>query len=237
MSYFKFKGFEIEQKAPVFKIGTDTMVLLAYITKSDLTPTRILDIGCGTGVLAIGLATYFSKSIYCAIDIEDKATLLTANNCVRNAIQHRGKVICSSLEDFQSEELYDCIVSNPPYFTNDLKNEDTYKRTARHTDTLSLNLLFRKTADLLSEEGVFWLIYPSSQHENIEQEANSANLFLIREIHIYGKSNNMSRIIYQFGHVKALNRSKESLVIRTKDGAYTIAYKELTKDLHGWELN
>ncbi len=236
MSYFKFKDFEIEQKAPVFKIGTDSMVLLAFISQEETAASRILDIGCGTGVLAIGLGTRFSEARICAINIQEKAAILATANFKRNRLQNRGQAVNISLEEFTSLEDFDCIVSNPPYFTNDLKNIDNLKRTARHDDTLPLDLLFNKVAQLLSKNGVFWMIYPYDERKNVIATANTHGLHLYKRIMVYGKPNQLTRVIYCFGLNAKTNSIEESFVVRSENGSYTDDYIELTKQLHAIAL-
>lgn len=236
MTYFKFKDFEIEQQAPVFKIGTDSMVLLAFVSKEETAPSRILDIGCGTGVLAIGLGTRFSEATIYAIDIQEKATILATSNFELNGLQNRGQVVNISLEEFTSMEDFDCIVSNPPYFTNDLKNKENHKRIARHDGTLPLDLLFNKVAQLLSKNGVFWMIYPNDERKNVIATANTHGLHLYRRILVYGKPNQLTRIIYCFGLNVKTNSIEESFVVRSENGSYTDDYIELTKQLHARAL-
>jgi tRNA1Val (adenine37-N6)-methyltransferase len=237
MTLFRFRNFSVEQHDSVFKIGTDSMVLGAFVSKSKVNPNTILDIGSGTGVLALILAFRFPNSTVSTIDINQIAVQLAKKNFLFNNInESRGEVHHGSFVNFDFGKTFDLIVCNPPYFSNDLKNLTKSKSIARHDDELPLHQLFQKAAKLISEKGSFWMIYPNDNRKNAIALAESYGLKAVRIINVYGKPNKLVRVIYQFNHDLDTPCFEEDFLIRDSEGSYTKGYIQLTKELHNREL-
>ena len=150
--FFQFKQFTIRHDKCAMKVGTDGVLLGAWAGTESC--NRILDIGTGTGLIALMLAQR-SKAAIDAIDIEADACLQAQENAESSLFAGRINVFHSDLVDFAqaSTHLYGLIVSNPPYFVDSLKCPNLQRNTARHTDTLTLEDLLQYSRKLLAPQG------------------------------------------------------------------------------------
>ena len=157
---FQFKQFTIEQDKCAMKIGTDGVLLGAW-TSIETEPFAILDIGAGTGILSLMLAQRCYAGIIDAIEIDDDAY----EQCVENfeASPWADRLFCyhASLEEFadEIEDKYDLILSNPPFFSEDYKTESEQRDLARFSDAMPFEHLIESVSKLLSEDGVFALLF------------------------------------------------------------------------------
>lgn len=232
MSVFRFRQFEIRQESSAMKVGTDAMVLGAIVKGSR--PQSILDIGTGTGVLALMMAQKFPEARIDAIDIDPSAAAEAQINAENSPWSNRIRVYECDLRSFQSPEKYDLIVSNPPYFTKGLLNPDHSRALARHESALPFQLLFSKVAELLCVEGVFWMIAPATAKDELCAEAERVNVWLNQHIAILGKEGGAPvRNVLSFSLNRSENSEGDTFAIRNEQGNYTDEYKALTMDFHG----
>jgi tRNA1Val (adenine37-N6)-methyltransferase len=150
-SLFRFKVFEVDQTGCAMKINTDG-VLIGGIVTADA-PSRILDVGTGTGVIAMMLAQRFPAAVVEAIEIDPAAAATAAKNFALSSFASRLSVHTGDILSYESEFRYDLIISNPPFFVNDLKNPEARKRLARHADEDFFIGLIRKVSMLLNPSG------------------------------------------------------------------------------------
>ena len=144
---FTFKQFHIEQDECAMKVGTDGVLLGSWATGGKY----ILDIGTGTGLIALMLAQRFSSSHIDAIEIDTRAVMQAKRNVESSPFAEQITVKHCSLQNYSEKQgLYDAIVCNPPYFENSMKNRNENKTIARHTDTLPFNVLIKSAYKLLS---------------------------------------------------------------------------------------
>ncbi|RZJ16888.1 MAG: methyltransferase domain-containing protein [Acinetobacter sp.] len=183
MSIFKFKQFEVDQTGCAMKINTDG-VLLAAIAESD-SPKHILDIGTGTGVIALMLAQRFPEAIIEAVEIDEQASATAERNFKSSVFRNRLRINNTAIEQYNNLEKFDLIISNPPYFVNDLKNAEQKKGIARHTDEIFFNELIIKVSSLLTEQGNFWFILPVKQAKLLIQKAEGLGLHLSVQINLH----------------------------------------------------
>lgn len=175
-NYFQFKHFTVFQDGCSMKVGTDGTLLGAWADGG----RQILDIGTGTGLIAMMMAQRFPDSLVDAIDIDEVACTQARENVLASDFADRIRVHHTALQTFDPTEAkrYDAIVCNPPFFENALKNPDRHKSTARHTDSLSYSDLFRSVGRLLStDEGVFSVIIPSDCRLRFDEEATYAGFY------------------------------------------------------------
>lgn len=227
-SVFKFKSFEVDQSGCAMKINTDGVLLGAIVVHAR--PKNILDIGTGTGVVALMLAQRFPLAHVDAVEIDASAAAAAQQNCIASPFTDRTAVFSGSFEAFKSPLKYDLIVSNPPYFVNDLKNPEKRKEIARHADEDFFSLLLRKTASMLTDGGSFWLILPVKQAENVIIEAVLYKMFPSKIIHVYSdrtKEPFRQIICLDFSNQGTVN---EQVYIYESQGVYTTQYKELLRD-------
>lgn len=228
--FFKFKQFTIYQDQCAMKVGTDGVLLGAYAHFDN--PKNILDIGTGTGLLSLMMAQKFPNAAITAIEIEEKAFKQAKSNF---EIADLGKNILSfhtSFQDFTTNQKFDLIVCNPPFFINALKPENQERLFARHTDFLPILFLMEKVKLLLNENGCFYMIFPAENLIEIEKECEANQLFINEKLLIKPTTEKAEkRIIFQIGlHQKPL--FSNTLIIESERHQYSEAYKNLTKDFY-----
>jgi tRNA1Val (adenine37-N6)-methyltransferase len=225
---FKFKQFSVDQTGCAMKINTDG-VLLALLAQAD-DPKRILDIGTGTGVLALILAQRFEHAMVEAVEIEEQASITAGKNFSNSVFNRRLKVHHIAIEQYHHALKFDLIVCNPPYFVNDLRNVEEKKGIARHTNIVFFEELIAKVASLLSTEGQFWFILPIKQAELLVDKAGPLGLNVIKQIHLHSDAKRP-----EFRRIVCLSKVvqvgiKERFNIYECDKVYTQEYKLLLKD-------
>jgi len=233
MSIFRFKHFQVHQDHAALKVGTDSMVLGALCHWNN--PKRLLDIGTGTGVLALMCAQRFDLNEIIGLEISEQALIDAGINAQTNPFPTQITIVNQAVQSYFPEEQFDAIISNPPFFENSQKNPNEHKSLARHTESLSFPELIQSIARLLSPEGKAWLIIPFESKENIIQLANNTDLFPVDLITVLGKPNKPTRIILSLCKQNCSPQTS-SICIRTENGNYTKEYKELTKESHDREL-
>lgn len=233
MSVFQFKYFKLEQSNTVHKVGTDALVLAAFVQAKN--PKNILDVGCGTGVLSLLMAQKFSDATILGIDIQSENVSLTAKNIANSPFENRISTKHCSFQSLQTTQAFDLIVCNPPFFNNSTKSEKSARNLARQDDTLSLKDWFFHTSRLLSPTGQAWIVYPIERWEEFEAIRSSFALHTNTFIKVYGKPNKAIRFIACISKL-ASTCVFEDFTIRNVDGNYTSAYKLKTADFHDREL-
>ena len=220
-TYFSFKQFTIHQEQCAMKVGTDGVLLGGWATGGQ----RILDIGCGTGVIALMMAQRFPESQIVAIDIDEGAYQQTMANVAESPFSDRVEVQLSSLQNFFTES-FDSIVCNPPFFTNDLKGPDQQRNMARHTDTLSFSDLFHHVKRLLLPDGVFSLVVPESVCNEIDFESVLHGFYLVEECAVKTTLRKAPKRYLRAYSLTPQHAQHTELIIGSD------AYKEMLKDFY-----
>jgi tRNA1Val (adenine37-N6)-methyltransferase len=230
---FHFKQFSILQDKCAMKVGTDAVLLGSWIKTAN--ENAILDIGTGTGLLALMLAQKSSCPID-AIDVDENACLQANENANLSKWANRIHVSQISLQHFSeiAEKKYDLIVSNPPYFEDSTKAFEEKRTLARHNDLLPYNELLEGVLKLLSQNGKFYVILPAKEGESFKVLAEQKKLFLSKLLRVRTKEDKTTekRWIMQF-EIKPKGFSEESIVIeKSNRHEYTQEYIDLTKDYY-----
>lgn len=232
---FAFKQFTIVQDKCAMKVGTDAVLLGAWVKTYGV--RKALDIGTGTGVIALMLAQKSGAHID-AIDIDLDATTEAKDNVSKSPWQERVRVQNISLQDFSkiTDEQYDLIVSNPPYFVDSLQSSEANRTAARHTVLLSFEDLIAGAKKMLNKEGKLYVILPVREGEQFIQLASTHGLHLRRITRVKSTPDKIEkRWMMQFGFQSKPQISDSVLVIE-KDPqvrhSYTDEYKELTKEYY-----
>lgn len=212
------------------KISTDAVVLgaLASPDKRD----RILDVGTGTGVIALMLAQRFPDAEIHGVEIDGDAFEQASANVSSSPWKHRVALYHQSFQDFarQPRSYFDLIVSNPPYFKAHIKSMDPKRTLALHNDQLSFGDLVQNVVKLLTPEGKFWVILPERQMQDLEKVAASFHLYTHESIELRNNPQaRVLRVVAAFSFQGSLSKRK-SLYIRDKDLNYSVDYKELLAD-------
>ena len=228
MSIFKFKQFEVDQTGCAMKINTDGVLLGATVTHPS--PLAILDIGTGTGVIALMLAQRFPDALIHAVEIDAQAAETAEKNFQSSVFGRRLTTHHLGVQEFNSAQKFDLIVSNPPFFVNDLKNEEVRKGIARHADEYFFSMLIKKSSGLLADGGMIWLILPVKQAAEVIGIAAHYNLSLAERIHIHSdESKPTFRQIICLKKGEAVLKENDFYIYESLK-QHTAAYKELLKD-------
>ena len=219
--FFQFKQFTIRHDKCAMKVGTDGVLLGAWAGTESC--SRILDVGTGTGLIALMLAQR-SKAVVDAIDIDADACLQAQENAESSLFAGRINVF----------HLYGLIVSNPPYFVDSLKCPNLHRNTARHTDTLTLEDLLQYSRKLLAPQGRIALILPYDQKDRLTDCIQTQNLFLSKEVSVIPVPDAQpKRLLAELtSEPPASPAFSDRLTIEIARHRYTDEYINLTKDFY-----
>lgn len=229
--YFRFKQFSVFHDKCAMKVGVDGVTLGAWADVSDA--TSILDVGCGSGLIALMLAQRSDAEIT-AVDIDAQCILQSGENIDNSPWKERISLVHYSFQDFavSYSRKFDLIVSNPPFFINSLKNPSQSRSLARHTDTLLHKDLVRNAKKLLPEKGKFCVILPVVEGEQFIELAENEGLFCSQKVNVFSNPEKPAkRLLLEFKKVKAVCEISE-LTIEKERGIYTTEYREMVKDFY-----
>lgn len=228
--YFSFKQFTVRHDRCAMKVGTDGVLLGAWI---DLNSSRrILDIGTGTGLIALMLAQRCSDARIIAVDIDSAAVEQAQENIQASPWKNRVEVLQQDICTYHPHGTFDTIVSNPPYFIDSLKCPDGQRSTARHTDTLDADRLIGKVSELLSPDGSFSIILPAEQTEDLIRVADEKGLYPSRQTRVITRPGlSPKRILMEFRKISTVFQPDE-LVIELERHVYSEEYIALTKEFY-----
>ena len=230
--YFRFKQFTLWQQHCAMKVGTDGVLLGAWAEGGQ----RILDIGTGTGLIALMMAQRFPMADVTAVEIDGAAAKQARENVVASPFANRVEVIHKDIQQFAEncpDECFDAIVSNPPYFVNSLKNPDAKRALARHNENLSFCQLFSISYRLLAPSGVLSVVAPVEVKSDVEGEASISGFFLQCCLQIKTTPKKQpKRCLMKF--VKQLIQpiSQEVAVLQNASGERSDWYRSLTNDFY-----
>lgn len=231
MSIFRFKQFVVDQTGSTMKINTDGVLLGAIATVAQ--PKRILDIGTGTGVIALMLAQRFPDTLVDAIEVDAVAAQLAGDNFAESAFAARISIQAVALADFQPVDAFDLIVSNPPFFMDALKSRDYRKLISRHTDVSFYSQLLERAVGWLTEKGSLQLVLPIPLAEWLGQRAVDEFGLVVqgqRDIRSFAANPPIRRILAIGKTFLADTVVNGELVIYEQKGVYSDTYRVLLKD-------
>lgn len=228
MSTFNFKQFEVNQTGCAMKINTDGVLIAAMAKHAH--PQNILDIGTGTGVIALMLAQRYPNATVTAVEIDASAAERAKSNFALSPFANRLNLIHADFKEFFSNNRFDLIVANPPFFINDFKNEDKRKGIARHTDDFFFTNLLNQCAKLFAPGGRLYLILPPILAEKIALQAKAYHLFLNQKINICSDETKAP-----FRQIICLSQqdvqmAESNFYVYQSPKNHTQAYKNLLKD-------
>lgn len=243
MSIFQFKQFAVAQDQCAMKINTDSVLLAAWAQPST-PPQFILDIGTGTGVLALMMAQRFPDSKIIGIEIEEKSAQQAFDNIAKSPFKNRIEILHSSLQNFAAlkdfQHYFDYIICNPPYFNAKkylLANDKNYARQiARATLTLSFDELLKHSKTVLKPTAEAFFVLPTTAHEEFTESMKNEQFYLKNLCQVQPNPNkNANRFLYQ------LNQTEQQAIIsniciqqlaqnENKHLSYTKEYATLLKD-------
>ncbi|MFD0793819.1 tRNA1(Val) (adenine(37)-N6)-methyltransferase [Mucilaginibacter litoreus] len=231
MGVFRFKKFAVDQTGCAMKVNTDGVLLGALASAED--PQQILDIGTGTGVIALMLAQRFPNAKVDAVEIDASAAETAKKNFVTSIFNDRVCVYANSFESFLYDHPgrhYDLIISNPPFFLNSLASASENKSLARHTDMAFFERLIESVSIHLSDTGKCQLILPLPVAEMVKSLLNNYDLMLQNVISIKSFENSVPhREIITFGG-STVKFEDSNVVIYRKPKVYSDQYATLLKE-------
>lgn len=234
MSKFQFKQFTIAQDRCAMKIGTDGVLLGAWAPIEN-NPFSILDIGAGTGVVALMLAQRSNAEQIDALEIDEEAYEQSVDNFENSPWSDRLFCFHAGLDEFveEPEDEYDLIVSNPPFYSEDYKSENEQRDLARFTDAMPFEDLIEAAALLLSENGIFCVIIPYKEEIHFIGLAREYELYPLKITRVKGTpTTEIKRSLLAFGRNENNNIATDELIIETARHNYTAEYIALTKDFY-----
>lgn len=229
--YFKFKRFTVYHDLCAMKVGTDGVLLGAWtnVTKGE----KVLDIGTGTGLIALMLAQRNDKLHIDAIDIDHNAIEQAKENIKHSPFSDQIQAFESSLQYFrESGQQYDLIVSNPPFFVESLKSPCKERTLARHTDSLSLEELLGISSALLTSKGKLCIIYPFDHKETLFFISKKSGLYPSRITNVYPTPASLpKRVLIEFSKTE-LPLIETNLIIEKERHVYSDEFTELVRDFY-----
>lgn len=214
------------------KVGIDGVLLGAWTPIENA--KRILDIGTGTGLIALMLAQRTDAEIT-AIDIDSNAVLQATENVKNSSWAERIHVFESALQNFltDSTERFDLIVSNPPYFVNSLKAPHECRTTARHTDSLTHEELIEYSIELLNPNGRICIILPVAEGTKCIEFAERKGLFCTSKVTVYPKPEVIAkRLLLEFSKIKSLIQENKIVVESEIRHRYSPEFTELVNGFY-----
>lgn len=233
-SFFRFKQFTVNQDKCAMKVCTDACVLGAW---ADLEGSgKILDIGTGTGLLALMVAQRNTFSEIDAVELDPDAFSQAVGNVEKSAFHSRINVVNSSIQDFVTDEKYECIITNPPFFQSDLLSPHVKKNQAHHAVSLSFDELLISMERLLSQTGRYNILLPTDESEIFNKKVAGLGWVMSRKLilcHDPTKKPFRQLMTFQRNQTIGLQVVIENLYIFEKDGkTYSPEFKELMKDFY-----
>lgn len=229
--YFQFKQFTVWHDRCAMKVNTDAVLLGAWASAKKA--TTILDIGTGSGIIAIMLAQR-SNAYVTGVELDKNAACQALENASKCPWKERMEINHIDFNAFANicDTNFDLVVSNPPYFLNSLLNNDVKKQMARHANSLTSAELIGGAFKILTENGIFAVILPEEQ-KGFEQEAAIAGLYCHRKLLVKTlPTKKFTRQLLEFSKIPKLQPELTELCIHATPKEYSPEYKQLTKDFY-----
>lgn len=230
--FFSFKRFDIYHNRCAMKVGTDGVLLGAWCSCEG--HRNILDVGCGSGVIATMVAQREEEAIITGVEMDIDAAEQSRINFLRSPWSDRLHIENQTFQMFaDNKREFDLIVSNPPYFIESLKSDNEPRMAARHTEQLSQEDLLEGVIKLLAKDGVFSAIFPYTEANIFVAKAALSGLYCIRRMDVRGRREKpIKRVLLEFSRVKGEVQNEELIIEEGARGEYSSKYVELTKDFY-----
>lgn len=227
---FAFKKFVIHQDHCAMKVGTDGVLLGSWANGGK----RILDIGTGTGLIALMMAQRYTDATIDAVEIDHDAALQAYENVSNTEFANRIKIVETAIQHYFTQDKYNAIVSNPPFFIDSLLNPNAQRSTARHACALKYCELFATVKALLDTDGEFSAIIPTECLQAFIAEAYKAGLAMSRQCAVRTTPRKQpKRHLVAFHHADyKCEREMEEVCLQNTNGSRSEWYAQLTADFY-----
>lgn len=235
--YFQFKQFTIRQDRCAMKVTTDACLFGAWISekaKSQKSKVKnVLDIGCGTSLLSLLLAQKNKDVIIDAIEIDKEAAEQAKQNVAASPWNDRINIINADARSFPFSKKYDLIISNPPFYENELRSENDSKNIAHHSNDLGLRELLSLTKNLLTGTGTFCFLFPYKRKDEIERSLKACSLFIYKLLLVkQSVKHDYFRVMIEGGLKEIPEIITEEISIWDSKQQYTKEFAELLKEYY-----
>jgi tRNA1Val (adenine37-N6)-methyltransferase len=227
-TYFQFKQFTVHQEKSPLKVCTDACIQGAW-SEVPVLAGQVLDIGTGTGLLSLMLAQRFPQSVT-GVELQQDAWEQATDNFAASPWAARLEAVNSDILAFEPGCTYDYIITNPPFFGNDLKSDNTGRNHAMHDTALTLPQLAAALDRLLSANGVFSILLPEHRMAEWEQLCKAHSFYLQRQLLVrQSVQHGIFRVVSEWGRAQKNDAVTEELSIRDSHNQYSAAFTELLK--------
>jgi tRNA1Val (adenine37-N6)-methyltransferase len=248
--YFQCKQFIVHQQHTSMKVCTDACLFGAWVAKQPSIEKAhsIFDIGAGTGLLSLMLAqvTETNKASITAIEIESQAAEEASSNFNLSKWSDRLKLVNDSIQNFAAsyitavdkKNLFDIIITNPPFYEGDLKSPDANKNKAAHSTELPWTSLVENVSSLFTDAGSFFVLVPTLRAYTMQKLAEAHQLQLVEEVLVYNDAKHLPfRSFLHFRKAKSpidkdISVIRNKMVIKNTDNTYSAEFTELLKDYY-----
>lgn len=225
-NYFQFKQFTIHQDQCAMKVSTDACIQGAWV-QIPSTSKRVLDLGCGTGLLTLMLAQRFPNCTIDAIEIDEIASVQAKQNFDLSPYAKQINLIHADAMSYNFETTYDFIICNPPFFSNSLKGPDKARNRARHQQELTLEKLVSLFQQLTNTAAEIGVLLPFDEFLKFEQLLLTQGWFVNRKLSIQPNSSKAPNRIVAICSSVNTNYKQEELIIYNEERTYTSAFIQL----------
>ncbi len=231
-TYFKFKTFTIEQQRCAMKVTTDACLFGSWVAGQLSNEKQLLDIGGGTGLLSLMLAHNNQSAHITSVEIEPTCFQQLSENITNSNFAHQITPVLGNILNYHPHQKFNAIVSNPPFYENQLKSDNHAVNQARHDACLSLNDLFQVADKLLEDDGVFHVLLPFYRKgETLKIAATSGfgikRITAVRQTPAHEPFRIMCKLLK--GKCQSV---EDEIIIANKDGGYTASFIALLKDYY-----
>lgn len=227
--WFKFKKFTVCQDKCAMKVGTDGVLLGAWADGG----VSVLDVGTGSGLVALMMAQRFQNASIDAIDIDEDAYRQATVNAEESVFKDRIRVFHASLQEFAPLGHYDAVVCNPPFFCNSLRNPDKKRALARHDDRLDCKDLLAGAKRLLGKNGTLSVIIPADACSQFISEGVFMGLSVEEQVFVKTKATKKpKRCLLRFGLNPEAKITSSTEVLLNENGEKSEWYRDMTSDFY-----
>lgn len=236
---FRFKRFEVRHDRSSMRVGTDAVLLGAWVDVGICDTFRcpaVLDIGCGCGLISLMVAQRCGTCTVLGVDIDESSVEEATENALSSPFGDRVKFLKADVRQFarkNSSHKYPLIVCNPPYYTEDTLPPDKRRSVARNAAHLSFAELVEAVSLILDEKGVFALVIPMQARDLFVAEALLRNLHIRRECRIQTVSRKTpKRVLLEFDYEGSKIFEQTTLVLQDSTGGRSSEYSSLCQDFY-----